>query len=74
KGLVTKEIKERAHIFTAAAEEEWTQTHLLKDFVSATFRGSSSSLVMRMLGSEDTSPEDLTKIKELLFQLENIKK
>jgi BlaI family transcriptional regulator, penicillinase repressor len=51
--------------------EEHTQTGLLNEFVENTFRGSASSLVMRMLGNTDhTSKEELQKIKSIIEDLE----
>jgi BlaI family transcriptional regulator, penicillinase repressor len=66
KKYLTREIIDRVHYFTAAVTENDTQTTLLNDFVTSTFKGSSSALVMRMLGSTDTTPEELAKIKVLI--------
>lgn len=66
KGLLSKEIIDRSHIFTAKAEEEATQTEMVRQFVDNTFRGSAASLVMRLLGSNETTPEELDKIKQMI--------
>ncbi|MFM2394388.1 MAG: hypothetical protein RLZZ546_2370 [Bacteroidota bacterium] len=66
KGLLSKEIIDRSHIFTAKAEEEATQAEMVKLFVDNTFRGSAASLVMRLLGSNDTTPDELEKIKKII--------
>lgn len=66
KGLLSKEIIDRSHIFTARAEEAATQTEMIRQFVDNTFRGSAASLVMRLLGSNETTPEELNKIKQLI--------
>jgi predicted transcriptional regulator len=66
KGILTREVADRAHIYTAAINEEATQNILLQDFVSSTFRGNSTSLVMRALGEGNTSPEELAEIKRLI--------
>jgi BlaI family transcriptional regulator, penicillinase repressor len=72
KNMLTREIKERIHFYLAAMNEANTQTGLLNEFVENTFRGSASSLVMRMLGNaENTSPEELQKIKSIIAELEN---
>lgn len=71
KGLLSKQIQDRIHIYTPNAEESVTQENLLQEFVDNTFRGSTSSLVMRMLGSENTSREELEKIKQFILSLEN---
>lgn len=66
KGLLSKQIIDRSHIFTAKAEEEATQTEMVRQFVDNTFRGSAASLVMRLLGSNETTPEELDKIKQMI--------
>jgi BlaI family transcriptional regulator, penicillinase repressor len=66
KGYLTRQIIDRIHIFTASVTEKDTQTTLLTDFVTNAFQGSPSSLVMRMLGSRDTSPDELAKIKAII--------
>lgn len=72
KKMLDREIKERIHYYIAAMNEAHTQSDLLHVFVENTFRGSASSLVMRMLGNADhTSQVELQKIKALLAELEN---
>jgi predicted transcriptional regulator len=71
KGLLKREIVERSHIYAPAVPEEITQAQVLRGVMDSAFRGSASTLVMRALGSGDTSPEDLEKIKALIEQIEN---
>lgn len=71
KGLLTREIIERSHIYTPAVPEEQMQTQLVKEFVDAAFRGSSSSLVLRALGNGETTQAELEKIKALISEIEN---
>ncbi len=71
KGLLTREIIDRSHIYTTAVPEEQMQTQLVKEFVDAAFRGSASSLVLRALGNGETTSEELAKIKALISQIEN---
>ena len=73
KGLLTRDIIDRSHIYTTAIPEEHMQTQLVKDFVDAAFRGSASSLVLRALGNGETTSEELAKIKALISQIENNK-
>ena len=73
KGLITRQITDRVHIYSAAVDEEGTQNGLLKEFVDQAFRGSPSSLVMRMLGSGDASQEEISAIKDLIAHYENKK-
>jgi BlaI family transcriptional regulator, penicillinase repressor len=71
KGLVRRVVEERVHRYFSCVEEEHTQVRLLEGFVDTTFGGSSSSLVMRALGSGKTTPEELELIKALIEELEN---
>lgn len=73
KGILTRQIIERSHIYTPAVPEEQMQSQLVKDFVDAAFRGSASSLVLRALGNGETTPEELAKIKALISQIEQDK-
>jgi BlaI family transcriptional regulator, penicillinase repressor len=74
KGLLTREIVERSHIYKPAVSQEVTQTQVLRGVVDTAFGGSASSLVMRALGSGATKPEDLEKIKALIQQIEEQQK
>lgn len=74
KGLLTREIVERSHIYKPAVSQEVTQTQVLKGVMDTAFGGSASSLVMRALGSGATKPEDLEKIKELIKKIEEQQK
>ncbi len=71
KGILSREIIDRMHIYTPAQPKEVTQTQLLQGFVETTYRGSAASLVLQALGNAETSPEELQKIKELINSLEN---
>ena len=70
KGLLTRDIVERSHIYSAAVAQSDTQSQLLREFVDATFKGDATSLVMRALGEGSTSPEDLAQIKALIADIE----
>jgi BlaI family transcriptional regulator, penicillinase repressor len=74
KGLLTREIVERSHIYKPSVSQEITQTQVLRGVVDTAFGGSASSLVMRALGSGATKPEDLEKIKALIQQIEEQQK
>jgi BlaI family transcriptional regulator, penicillinase repressor len=73
KGLLTRDVQDRAHIYSPAISEESTQNVLLKDFVQTAFRGNSTSLVMRALGEGNTSPRELAEIKALIEAMEQQK-
>jgi BlaI family transcriptional regulator, penicillinase repressor len=71
KDMLSRTIEDRIHYYIASINEQHTQAGLLDEFVENTFRGSTSSLVLSMLGnSEKTSYEDIQKIKELIREIE----
>ena len=72
KGLVRREVNDRVHTYYSGVGEHDTQERLLEGFVNAAFRGSASSLVMRALGSSETTKEELDEIKALISQLEKL--
>jgi predicted transcriptional regulator len=69
KMLVTRDETNRAHVYSPANSETFTQSSLLKDLVSKAFGGSTSKLVMRAL-DESTSKEEIADIRQLLNELE----
>jgi predicted transcriptional regulator len=71
KGILTREIIDRSHIYTPSVPEEQTQSVLVQDFVNAAFRGSASSLVLRALGNGNATKAELDKIKDLIAKLES---
>ncbi len=66
--LVNKD--NRQHVYSPALREEETQKQLLSGFLSKTFAGSASKLVMQVLGNHKTSAEELEKIKSLIEEIE----
>jgi BlaI family transcriptional regulator, penicillinase repressor len=70
KGLLLREIVEKSHIYRPAIAQEITQEQVLRNVAEAAFGGSTSSLVMRALGSGATTTEDLERIKALIQEIE----
>ncbi|MBN2806087.1 MAG: BlaI/MecI/CopY family transcriptional regulator [Prolixibacteraceae bacterium] len=73
KGLLTRELQGKSHLYRAALLQEETQGRLLDRFLDATFSGSVSSLVMQLLGNRKTSQSELDEIKRLIESMENEK-
>ncbi len=71
KAMLSREVVERSHIYTAKISEESTQVELLKDFSKNAFRGDTASLVMRALGEGNATAEELAEIKALIEPLLN---
>jgi predicted transcriptional regulator len=74
KGIAIRDTSARTHIYSAAISEQKTKTDLLSTFISATFKGSSSSLVLQALGHGKTTQEELDKIKALIASIEKTNK
>ena len=59
------------HIYSPAIEEKKTKGFLLEKFVDTMFNGSSSDLMLQLLGNQKTSPAEIEEIRNLLDKLEN---
>ena len=70
KGLVERDESARAHVYAASAPEAQTQKQLVRDLVDRAFGGSASQLVLHALSGRKASREELSRIRELLDQLE----
>ena len=66
KGLVTRDERERTHVYHARVGEEQTQRQLVRDLLDRAFGGSSSKLVMQALAARRASAEELGEIQRLL--------
>jgi predicted transcriptional regulator len=73
KGMVTRDEQNRSHIYSPSTNQKDTQNSLLKNLVKTAFGGSAQNLVMRALGQENPSKEDLDEIRAFLDQLEQKK-
>ena len=73
KGFLGRKEQGRGHIYHSEVSEKKTTQSRLDSFLEATFGGSASRLVMQLLGSKNTSEEDLRKIREVIDQYENQK-
>jgi BlaI family penicillinase repressor len=71
KGLLERDTTDRTHLYSPAIAQEITQNQVLAGVMNTAFGGSTSNLVMRALGSGDTSPEELAKIKAMIVEIEN---
>ena len=66
KGILKRDESQMKHIYIPVEAESKTKDQLLDKFVNTLYKGSASSLVMQLLGNENTSKEDIDKIKKLL--------
>jgi predicted transcriptional regulator len=70
KGLVTRDERERAHVYQATLPVEDTRGQLLTDLLDRAFDGSAARLVLQALSSQPASSEELAEIRRLLDDLE----
>ncbi len=70
KQLVTREIIDNKHLYQAAITEKESLNEKISKMVENTFRGSTGSLVLQILGNHETSPEELQQIREYLDKLD----
>lgn len=74
KGMALRDTSSRTHIYSAALSEQKTKKDLLSKFISSTFKGSSSSLVLQALGNGETTQTELDEIKALISSIEKTNK
>lgn len=68
KGLVHRDESVWPHVYRPAVREEDTQTQLLDRLVESAFGGSALKLVLRALGKNQNTREELDQIQALLNQ------
>jgi len=70
KGLVRRDVSQRAHVYAARPSEEQTQRRMLAELVDRAYRGSAGKLVLQALSSKRASREELDEIRALLDRME----
>ena len=73
KGMLVSDKTQMKHVYSPAIEEKKTKGFLLEKFVDALYNGSSSSLVMQLLGNKKTTQEEIEEIRSLLDKLDKKK-
>jgi len=72
KGLVQRDVSQRAHVYSAAVSKAETQSNFLSDIVNRLFDGSTSQLVLQALGNSPTADKlQMEKIEALLTEIED---
>jgi predicted transcriptional regulator len=69
KGLVTRDDSSKTHVYQANVSKENTQQQMVGKMINSLFGGSSTQLVMRALGNQTPSKDELNEIQQLLDQL-----
>jgi predicted transcriptional regulator len=71
KGMLQRDESSMTHIYRTKLEEGKTKGVVLRKFVDALYNGSAKSLMLELLGNQDTSGKQWDKIKDLLNQLKD---
>lgn len=66
KGIVQRDEKQRAHVYSAARPREWTQQQLAGDLLQRAFGGSATNLMLGALSAHRASPEELAELRKFL--------
>jgi predicted transcriptional regulator len=74
KGLVTRNEKERQHVYAAAVSEQRTINELVRRWVNHNFGGSPAALAMRALDIKRLTRVVLASLKALIARLEEREK
>lgn len=74
KGLLRRDESQRSHLYGATAPRQQVQRQLVDRLLAQAFDGSALKLVMQALGGHQASPEEISRIRELLDEMEGGKK
>lgn len=66
KGLVTRDERDRSHVYSARLPQDQTQRQLVDDLVDKAFGGSAAALVLQALSSHPASANELAEIQRLI--------
>jgi BlaI family transcriptional regulator, penicillinase repressor len=70
KGLLRRNVKQRAHIYETVKPREWTQRQLAGDLLERAFSGSAKGLLVGALSARRASKEELAEMRRLLDEYE----
>jgi len=70
KGLVTREDRDRSHVYRASVAPEATKRQIARDLMERVFEGSACELVLHALGGEKVKAAELAGIRDLMNLLE----
>ena len=74
KGLVSRELDGRTHVYAAAISQKDTQEKMIGKLMDSVFGGSAGKLVMSALGQNNTSDQELEEIRKYIQELQKSKK
>lgn len=71
KGLVTRRMKGRAHVYEAQTSRDITLGGVVRDLLGRAFNGSSTSLITQVLEQSQPTPEELDEIRQTIEAWQN---
>lgn len=74
KGLLRRDESRRSHLYGAVPPQGQVQKALLDRLLEQAFGGSALKLVMQALGGHKATPEEISRMRELLDRMERGKK
>lgn len=74
KGLVTRKLDGRAHIYSAKKSREKTLGRVVQDMLSRAFHGSTTTLIAQVLEQSKPSSDELDAIRQTIEQWESREK
>ena len=66
KKLVTREERDRVHIYQAAHPQEDMQQRLVTDLLNRAFHGSAAKLLMQVLAGKPATAEELSELRKVI--------
>ena len=73
KGILLRDETNMKHVYAPAHPEEKVKGQLLNRFVDSLYNGSTSSLMMQLLGDKKPSKKEIDEIRELLNKMDKRK-
>ena len=70
KGLVTRDDRQRQHIYNAVVSKQPTLNAVVRKWIDKTFAGSSAALAMQALDAKRPRREELARLRELIRAIE----
>lgn len=66
KGLVSREVSGKTHVYTAEVDKEKTQGQIMQRIIETMFNGSAMQMVMQALGKHKATKAELDMIRDYL--------
>ena len=66
KGLLLRDVEQRAHVYVAAQSREWTQQQLAGHLLNRAFSGSAKALMIGALSAKKATKAELADLRKLI--------